>query len=45
MCSVAREKRTNVFMRVAEPSVQKAVGETDAVAVMGALRHKKDNFK
>ncbi|OAA60433.1 Beta-lactamase-like protein [Niveomyces insectorum RCEF 264] len=34
----------NVFMRVTDPAIQKATGETEPVAVMAKLRELKNNF-
>ncbi|KAL7816904.1 Metallo-hydrolase/oxidoreductase [Trichoderma aethiopicum] len=43
--TIGDEKRHNVFMRVQDPEIQKATGETDPVAVMSKLREMKNNFK
>ncbi|CAG8957062.1 hypothetical protein HYFRA_00009263 [Hymenoscyphus fraxineus] len=43
--TIADEKKHNVFMRVDDPEIQKATGETDPVAVMAKLREMKNNFK
>ncbi|KAI0471068.1 beta-lactamase-like protein [Xylariaceae sp. FL0804] len=39
------EKQHNVFMRVQDPVIQKATGETEPVSVMAKLREMKNNFK
>lgn len=38
-------QKHNVFMRMDDPVIQKATGETDSVKVMGKLREMKNNFK
>lgn len=38
-------QKHNVFMRMDDPVIQKATGETDPVKVMGKLREMKNNFK
>lgn len=38
-------KAHNLFMRVEDPEIQKATGETDPVNVMAKLREMKNNFK
>ncbi|KAH8599737.1 beta-lactamase-like protein [Bisporella sp. PMI_857] len=43
--TIADEKLHNVFMRVEDPTIQKATGETDPVQVMAKLREMKNNFK
>ncbi|EPE02938.1 hydroxyacylglutathione hydrolase [Ophiostoma piceae UAMH 11346] len=43
--TIGDEKEHNVFMRVADPEIQKATGETEPVAVMAKLREMKNNFK
>nr|XP_054762457.1 hydroxyacylglutathione hydrolase, mitochondrial-like [Lytechinus pictus] len=43
--SIAEEKSYNPFMRVGEPSIQKYIGNTEPVTVMGLLRKDKDNYK
>ncbi|KAI5461176.1 Las1-like-domain-containing protein [Mariannaea sp. PMI_226] len=42
--TIGDEKLHNVFMRVEDPEIQKATGETDPVSVMGKLREMKNNF-
>ncbi|CAG9999807.1 unnamed protein product [Clonostachys byssicola] len=42
--TIGDEKKHNVFMRVEDPEIQKATGETDPVSVMGKLREMKNNF-
>ncbi|XP_053693969.1 hydroxyacylglutathione hydrolase, mitochondrial isoform X1 [Sabethes cyaneus] len=42
--TIGQEKRTNVFMRVHEPSVQQFVGKTVPLDTMQALRAAKDKF-
>ncbi|KAJ2558206.1 Cytoplasmic glyoxalase II [Coemansia sp. RSA 1933] len=42
--TIAEELATNPFMRVNQPDVQKAVGATDPVDVLAAVRRMKDNF-
>jgi hydroxyacylglutathione hydrolase len=39
------EKKHNVFMRLNDPEVQKATGETEPLKVMAKLREMKNNFK
>ncbi|KAH0522262.1 hypothetical protein TsFJ059_006140 [Trichoderma semiorbis] len=43
--TIGDEKKHNVFMRVQDPEIQKATGETDPVSVMSKLREMKNNFK
>ncbi|KAL5889844.1 Cytoplasmic glyoxalase II, variant 2 [Pyricularia oryzae] len=43
--TIGDEKKHNVFMRMDDPVIQKATGETDSVKVMGKLREMKNNFK
>ncbi|KAI9768173.1 MAG: Cytoplasmic glyoxalase II [Geoglossum simile] len=43
--TIGDEKLHNVFMRVEDPEIQKATGETDPVKVMAKLREMKNNFK
>ncbi|KAM0475332.1 hypothetical protein ACHAPX_007086 [Trichoderma viride] len=43
--TIGDEKKHNVFMRVNEPEIQKATGESDPVSIMGKLREMKNNFK
>ncbi|KAI1636418.1 Las1-domain-containing protein [Biscogniauxia mediterranea] len=43
--TIGDEKQHNVFMRVEDPAIQKATGETDPVGVMAKLRAMKNNFK
>ncbi|TLS28913.1 hypothetical protein PpBr36_01581, partial [Pyricularia pennisetigena] len=43
--TIGDEKKHNVFMRMDDPVVQKATGETDPVKVMAKLREMKNNFK
>ncbi|KAK4103914.1 Metallo-hydrolase/oxidoreductase [Parathielavia hyrcaniae] len=43
--TIGDEKRHNVFMRPQDPEIQKATGETDAIAIMTKLREMKNNFK
>lgn len=38
-------QKHNVFMRVEDPEIQKATGETEPVSVMAKLREMKNNFK
>lgn len=38
------EKRTNPFMRVNFPAVQKHAGREDAISTMHAIRKEKDKF-
>ncbi|KAM0801303.1 hydroxyacylglutathione hydrolase [Usnea florida] len=42
--TIGDEKEYNVFMKVNDPTVQKATGKTDAVDVMGALREMKNSM-
>ncbi|KAK6075303.1 hydroxyacylglutathione hydrolase [Seiridium cupressi] len=42
--TIGDEKEHNVFMRVEDPQIQKATGETDPVSVMAKLREMKNNF-
>ncbi|KAF2762665.1 Metallo-hydrolase/oxidoreductase [Pseudovirgaria hyperparasitica] len=41
--TIGDEKKFNVFMRVADPAIQKYTGETEPVAVLAKLRSAKDN--
>ncbi|KAH9909983.1 hydroxyacylglutathione hydrolase [Xylariomycetidae sp. FL2044] len=43
--TIGDEKEHNVFMRVDDPVIQKATGETEPVQVMAKLREMKNNFK
>lgn len=43
--TIGDEKKHNVFMRMDDPEIQKATGETDPVEVMTKLRELKNNFK
>jgi len=43
--TIGDEKLHNVFMRIDDPVIQKATGETDPVAVMAKLREMKNSFK
>ncbi|KAI9779696.1 MAG: Cytoplasmic glyoxalase II [Geoglossum umbratile] len=43
--TIGDEKLHNVFMRVEDPGIQKATGETDPIKVMAKLREMKNNFK
>ncbi|ROT43168.1 hydroxyacylglutathione hydrolase [Sodiomyces alkalinus F11] len=43
--TIGDEKKHNVFMRVNDPKVQKATGESDPVSVMAKLREMKNNLK
>ncbi|KAF7941339.1 hypothetical protein EAE99_000976 [Botrytis elliptica] len=43
--TIGDEKKHNVFMRMDDPEIQKATGETDPVEVMAKLREMKNNFK
>ncbi|KAG4034112.1 hypothetical protein MFRU_003g00870 [Monilinia fructicola] len=43
--TIGDEKKHNVFMRVEDPVIQEATGETDPVEVMAKLRELKNNFK
>jgi len=43
--TIGDEKLHNVFMKVQDPEIQKATGETDPVNVMAKLREMKNNFK
>ncbi|CRK46266.1 hypothetical protein BN1723_006964 [Verticillium longisporum] len=43
--TIGDEKQHNVFMRVEDPEIQKATGESEPVAVMAKLREMKNNFK
>lgn len=43
--TIGDEKKHNVFMRVEDPEIQKATGETEPVSVMAKLREMKNNFK
>ncbi|KAJ9127172.1 hypothetical protein QFC24_001409 [Naganishia onofrii] len=40
--TIADELKWNVFMRLEQPAIQKATGETDPVKVMGKLREMKN---
>ncbi|MCJ1275101.1 Cytoplasmic glyoxalase II [Puttea exsequens] len=42
--TIGDEKGYNVFMRVNDPTVQKATGKTNEVDVMGALREMKNSM-
>ncbi|KAI4204523.1 MAG: hypothetical protein LQ350_001073 [Teloschistes chrysophthalmus] len=42
--TIGDEKQYNVFMRVDDPTVQKATGKTDPVDVMGKLREMKNSM-
>ncbi|KAL8763685.1 MAG: hypothetical protein Q9184_000580 [Pyrenodesmia sp. 2 TL-2023] len=42
--TIGDEKEYNVFMRLDDPTVQKATGKTDPVDVMGKLREMKNNM-
>ncbi|KAJ1742695.1 Cytoplasmic glyoxalase II [Coemansia sp. RSA 1086] len=42
--TIAEELETNPFMRVDQPALQKATGQTDPVQVLAAVRKMKDNF-
>ncbi|KAH7152410.1 beta-lactamase-like protein [Dactylonectria estremocensis] len=42
--TIGDEKLHNVFMRVEDPEIQKATGETEPVSVMAKLREMKNNF-
>lgn len=42
--TIAEEKAFNVFMRVGESSVQKAMGTKEAIETMHELRERKNNF-
>lgn len=43
--TIADEKKWNVFMRLDNPEIQKAVGKTDITQVMDELRDQKNNFR
>ncbi|KAF4585568.1 putative Hydroxyacylglutathione hydrolase [Ophiocordyceps camponoti-floridani] len=43
--TIGDEKKHNVFMRVDDPDIQMATGESDPVGVMGKLREMKNGFK
>jgi len=43
--TIGDEKKHNVFMRVDDPEIQKATGETQPEKVMAKLREMKNNFK
>lgn len=43
--TIGDEKAHNLFMRVEDPEIQKATGETEPVSVMAKLREMKNNFK
>lgn len=43
--TIGDEKQHNAFMRVDDPEIQKATGETAPVEVMAKLREMKNNFK
>jgi len=43
--TIKDEKEHNVFMRLQDPVIQKATGETDPVQVMKKLREMKNSFK
>ncbi len=40
--TIGDEKRHNPFMRLSDPAIQKATGETDPVGVMAKLREMKN---
>lgn len=42
--TIGDEKKHNVFMRLDDPEIQKATGETDRVQVMEKLREMKNKF-
>ncbi|KAL9638535.1 MAG: hypothetical protein Q9164_001489 [Protoblastenia rupestris] len=42
--TIGDEKQYNAFMRVDDPTIQKATGKTDPVDVMAALREMKNNM-
>lgn len=42
--TLGQERAINPFMRVSDPALQAATGETDPVAVMGRLRQLKNGF-
>ncbi|KAK3166887.1 hypothetical protein OEA41_010012 [Lepraria neglecta] len=42
--TIGDEKEYNVFMRVDDPTIQKATGKTNEVDVMGALREMKNSM-
>ncbi|KAL2048189.1 hypothetical protein N7G274_000100 [Stereocaulon virgatum] len=42
--TIGDEKQYNVFMRLSDPTVQKATGKSNEVDVMGALREMKNNM-
>ncbi|KAL8946701.1 MAG: hypothetical protein Q9222_006935 [Ikaeria aurantiellina] len=42
--TIGDEKQYNVFMRLDDPTVQKATGKSDPVGVMGKLREMKNNM-
>lgn len=43
--TIGDEKAHNVFMRLSDPEIQKATGQTDVIGVMAKLREMKNNFK
>jgi len=43
--TIADEKKWNVFMRLDDPEILKATGESDPVDVIGKLRELKNNFR
>ncbi|KAI9898310.1 hypothetical protein N3K66_006670 [Trichothecium roseum] len=43
--TIGDEKKHNLFMRVEDPEIQKATGETEPASVMAKLREMKNNFK
>ncbi|CAM1508402.1 Fc.00g052500.m01.CDS01 [Cosmosporella sp. VM-42] len=43
--TIGQEKQHNVFMRLEDPEIQKATGETEPIGVMAKLREMKNNFK
>ncbi|KAF8866703.1 Metallo-hydrolase/oxidoreductase [Acephala macrosclerotiorum] len=43
--TIGDEKKHNVFMRVDDPEIQKATGQTDPTEVMKKLREMKNSFK
>ncbi|KAL9610047.1 MAG: hypothetical protein Q9167_005232 [Letrouitia subvulpina] len=42
--TIGDEKQYNAFMRLEDPSIQKATGKTDPVDVMGQLREMKNQM-
>ncbi|ENH71589.1 Putative hydroxyacylglutathione hydrolase C13B11.03c [Fusarium oxysporum f. sp. cubense race 1] len=43
--TIGHEKQHNVFMRLDDPDIQRATGETDPVSVMEKLREMKNEYK